>query len=95
LSKIKDSSLLNLSVVLNAPVPYGVTFQDPATAVMEGIINFHYDLMFYLIFIIIFIFYIMVRIIVIFRVGSAYEEYKKQHYEYYQSITHNTSLEIA
>ena len=37
----------------------------------------------------------MVRIIVIFRVGSAYEEYKKQNYEYYQSITHNTSLEIA
>lgn len=41
-------------------------FQDPATPVMEGIINFHHDLMYFLIIITIFVCWILFRIIFMF-----------------------------
>ena len=31
----------------DASVPWQIGFQDPATPVMEGIINFHHDLFFF------------------------------------------------
>ena len=34
---------------LDVAEPWQLGFQDPATPVMEGIINFHHDLMFFLI----------------------------------------------
>src|SRR5687768_8169318 len=70
LTTIKDSSLSNLTLLLDAPYNYQITFQDPATETMEAIINFHYDLMFYLVFITVFILFFMIRILMIFRVGS-------------------------
>lgn len=42
-------------------------FQDPATPLMEGIINFHNDLMFYLIIIVIFVTWILYRCIYLFN----------------------------
>lgn len=33
----------------DAPTPWQCTFQDPATPVMEGIIDLHHDIMFVLI----------------------------------------------
>ena len=41
-------------------------FQDPATPVMEGIINFHHDLMYFLIIITVFVCWILFRIIFMF-----------------------------
>jgi cytochrome c oxidase subunit 2 len=41
--------------------------QDPATPLMEGIINFHNDLMFYLIIIVIFVSWILLRCIYLFQ----------------------------
>lgn len=41
-------------------------FQDPATPVMEGIINFHHDLMFFLIIIVVFVSWMLGRIIFLF-----------------------------
>ena len=38
-------------IYLDAPLPWQLGFQDPATAIMEGIINFHHDLFFFLVFI--------------------------------------------
>lgn len=43
-----------------------MSFQDSATPVMEGIINFHNDLMYFLIIIVIFVIWILFRIIYIF-----------------------------
>jgi hypothetical protein len=40
----------------DAPLPYQLTFQDPATATMEGIIDLHHEILFYIIIIITFIF---------------------------------------
>lgn len=42
-------------IYLDAPTPWQIGFQDPATAVMEGIINFHHDLFFFLVAIVIFV----------------------------------------
>jgi cytochrome c oxidase subunit 2 len=42
-------------------------FQDPATPVMEGIINFHNDLIFFLIIIVIFVTWILIRCIFFFN----------------------------
>ena len=33
---------------LDCPEPWQMGFQDPATPVMEGIIDFHHDVMFFL-----------------------------------------------
>jgi cytochrome c oxidase subunit 2 len=41
-------------------------FQDPATPIMEGIIGFHHDLMFLLLFIVFFVFYILFEIFILF-----------------------------
>lgn len=47
--------------------PWQLGFQDPATPVMEGIINFHHDLMFYLILIVIFTSWIVFRCVYFFN----------------------------
>lgn len=46
--------------------PWQLSFSDPATPIMEGIINFHNDLMFFLVAITIFVLWMLVRCITIF-----------------------------
>jgi cytochrome c oxidase subunit 2 len=41
--------------------PWQITFQDPATPVMEGIINFHHDLMFFLVVILVVVSWMLAR----------------------------------
>jgi cytochrome c oxidase subunit 2 len=50
-----------LTVKLDFPKSFQYNFQDPATPVMEAIVNFHHDLMLYLILIVVFTFWICVR----------------------------------
>ena len=45
LEKILNFQTLNL----DTPSPRQITFQDPATGIMEGIIDLHHDLFFILI----------------------------------------------
>ena len=40
-------NLINFRVYADAAQNYAMGFQDPATPVMEGIINFHHDLFFF------------------------------------------------
>ena len=42
-------------VFLDAPLPWQIGFQDPATPTIEGIIRFHHDLMFLLVIIVVFV----------------------------------------
>ena len=51
----------------DVPEAWQVGFQDPATPVMEGLVVFHNDLMYFIIFISIFIFYFIGRIVFIFK----------------------------
>jgi len=41
--------------LLDAPTAWQVNFQDPATKIMEDIVDLHHDIMFYLILICIFV----------------------------------------
>ena len=73
-------------IYLDAPTPWQIGFQDPATAVMEGIINFHHDLFFFLVAIVIFVSRLL------FRVIKLYND-KVNVTPYY--IAHASTLEIV
>jgi heme/copper-type cytochrome/quinol oxidase subunit 2 len=62
-------------IYLDAPLPWQLGFQDPATAIMEGIINFHHDLFFFLVVILFFVIQLLVRCIYFFSIESV--EYRK------------------
>lgn len=48
-------------IYLDAPLHWQFGFQDPATAIMEGIINFHHDLFFFLVVILFFVLQLLTR----------------------------------
>jgi heme/copper-type cytochrome/quinol oxidase subunit 2 len=39
----------------DSAVPYQINFQDPASPIMEGIIDLHHDIMFFLIIVVVFV----------------------------------------
>ena len=49
--------------------PWQLSFSDPATPIMEGIINFHNDLMFFIVGITIFVLWMLMRCVMIFAVS--------------------------
>lgn len=49
------------------PMDWQLGFQYPATAIMEGIINFHHDLFFFIIIIIVFTYYMLVRCVILYK----------------------------
>lgn len=51
---------------MDVAVPWQLSFSDPATPIMEGIMNFHNDLMFFIVVISLFVLWMLLRIIVIF-----------------------------
>lgn len=55
---------------MDAAGPWQYSFSDPATPIMEGIINFHNDLMFFLVAIIIFVVWVLFRCVQIFLAPS-------------------------
>nr|YP_010394107.1 cytochrome c oxidase subunit 2 [Phytophthora litchii]DAZ88115.1 TPA_asm: cytochrome c oxidase subunit 2 [Phytophthora litchii] len=57
----------NQFTFLDMAEPWQLGFQDPATPVMEGIINFHHDLMFFLIMITVFVCWMLFRVITLFN----------------------------
>jgi cytochrome c oxidase subunit 2 len=69
----------------DAPVAWQLGLQDPATPVMEGIINFHNDLMVLLVFVVVFVSFMLWRIV--------------HHFTYTQNpkadgVVHGTMIEI-
>lgn len=71
---------------MDAPVPWQLGFQDPATPIMEGIINFHNYLMIYIVLVAVAVAWILFRCIVL------YTENTKQSRTLF---THSTLLEIV
>jgi cytochrome c oxidase subunit 2 len=69
----------------DAARPWQMNFQDPATPIMEGIINFHNHIMFFMIGIVIFVSWLILRCLYFF------EEEKNKAPEKW---THSTTLEI-
>jgi len=73
--------------LLGIPEPNQITFQEPATPIMEGIIDLHHDIMFFLVFISIFVLYLLVAIIVMF--GEDENSTRNT-----SAVAHHTILEI-
>nr|YP_010007650.1 cytochrome c oxidase subunit 2 [Cyanidium caldarium]QNR39837.1 cytochrome c oxidase subunit 2 [Cyanidium caldarium] len=60
-------SFINYKVLNDAARPWQIGFQDPATPIMEGIVNLHHDIIFFLIIIIIFVSWILFRTLFLFN----------------------------
>jgi cytochrome c oxidase subunit 2 len=73
--------------LLGMPLPDQLTFQVPATPIMEGIIDLHHDIMAFLVLISIFVLYLLVAIVVLF---SENEDSKRNT----STVSHHTVLEI-
>lgn len=58
--------ITNQITFLDVAESWQIGFQDPATPVMEGIINFHHDLLFFLIMVTVFVCWLLFRTIVLF-----------------------------
>nr|UNJ18862.1 cytochrome c oxidase subunit 2 [Cyanidioschyzonaceae sp. 1 FvB-2021] len=63
--------IMGFEKILNdAPVSWQMGFQDPATPVIEGIINLHHDLIFFFILIFVFVAWILLRTVYLFNSDS-------------------------
>lgn len=80
-------TLLANDTLLGMPMPNQFGFQMPATPIMEGIIDLHHDIMFFLVFISIFVLYLLVAVIVLF---SDSENNTRNT----STVSHHTILEI-
>jgi cytochrome c oxidase subunit 2 len=76
------------SVLLDSSSPWQLGFQDAATPVMEGIINLHHDLMFFITFILFFVLVVLVRTLYFFNAESINANTGK-------NVVHGTVLEIV
>ena len=56
-----------INLITQHPINYQIGFQIPASPVMEGIINFHHDLFFFLTAILFFVFYLFIRCLILFN----------------------------
>jgi cytochrome c oxidase subunit 1 len=54
----------------DAPANYDIHFQEPASPIVEGIIDLHHDVFFYLLIILVFVIWVFFRIIYIFSLGT-------------------------
>jgi cytochrome c oxidase subunit 2 len=59
--------LFNLCVFADAPTPWQIGFQDPATAAIEGIVDLHHDIAFFLIMILVLVLWLGARIVLSFH----------------------------
>jgi cytochrome c oxidase subunit 2 len=73
--------------LLDSSSAWQLSFQDAATPVMEGIINLHHDLMFFITFILFFVLVVLVRTIYFFSANSASANTGK-------NVVHGTMIEI-
>jgi len=76
------------SFLLDSSTPWQLYFQDAASPVMEGIINLHHDLMFFITFILFFVLVVMGRTLYFFGYNSNDASAGK-------NVVHGTVLEIV
>jgi cytochrome c oxidase subunit 1 len=69
----------------DAAIPWQLGFQDPASPIMEGIVELHHDIMYFLILVVIFVLWMLCRIILLFdnKINPIPSK-----------VTHNVQLEI-
>jgi len=73
--------------LLDSSTPWQTSFQDAATPIMEGIINLHHDLMFFITFILFFVLVVLLRTLTFFASDSKDADSGK-------NVVHGTAIEI-
>jgi cytochrome c oxidase subunit 2 len=68
----------------DSAINYQINFQDPATPIMEGIIDLHHDILFFLIVVVIFVVWMLIKSIFFFNLNN----------NRFKQITHNNFLEV-
>nr|YP_010338844.1 cytochrome c oxidase subunit 2 [Madagascaria erythrocladioides]UNJ18794.1 cytochrome c oxidase subunit 2 [Madagascaria erythrocladioides] len=76
----------NVKTYSDAPEKWQISFQDPATPVMEGVISLHHDLMFFLCIISVFVTWILYRTLWLFNAEKNSIPYP---------LIHGTQIELA
>lgn len=79
------------SSLFDSSVGWQLSFQDPATPVMEGIINLHHDLMFFITFLFFFVSIVLGRTLYYFT-GAVTDKHHSPNYS--RNIVHGTTIEI-
>jgi cytochrome c oxidase subunit 2 len=85
-------TLQYINLFLNdSSVPYQLGFQDAASPVMEGIINLHHDLMFFIVFIFFFVLVVLSRTVYNYDLNQAriYSDDSSQ------NVVHGTFIEVV
>jgi hypothetical protein len=90
--KAKASSFFGLLALIGLPVHHSslASFQVPATPIMEGIVDLHNDIMFFLTFIIIFVLYLLAVCVVKFSQDKIDNNYGYAG----DDLSHNTTIEV-
>jgi cytochrome c oxidase subunit 2 len=85
---VLDINMFEFNIFYDSPVSRQYGFQDPATPIMEGIIDLHHDLMFFLVVVCIFVVWMLARILYFFI---------NRNNEIHVPIrfTHHTTLEVV
>jgi cytochrome c oxidase subunit 1 len=76
----------------DAPLPWQMDFQDPATPCMEGIIDLHHEIMFYLIIIVMFILWMLLITVEHFQIP---DQKDWSEFTVMDGLTHHSGLEWA
>lgn len=86
------SSIIGLFALVGLPVHHSnvASFQIPATPIMEGIVDLHNDIMFFLTFIIVFVLYLLVVCMIEFSQNQVNEYYGHAG----DDLSHNTTIEV-
>ena len=79
-------SFVPLVALTDAPEAWQIGFQDPATPIMQGIIDLHHDIMFFMVVILVFVLWMITRTLYHFH-------YKKNPIP--EKVIHGTAIEIA
>jgi len=87
LSLFLGFSLFSHTAVMDSPDFFQLGFQDPATPLMEGIINFHNHIMFFLVGICIFVFWLLGRCISLYNIETNKDDV--------DNFTHATTIEVV
>jgi len=81
-------------VSADVAVPHQINFQNPATLVMDGIIDLHHDVMTFLIFIVIGVTYVLGSALVHYRANEAGYRSFAPGMEVARHVNHHTALEV-
>lgn len=86
------SYFISLFALVGLPAHHSnvASFQVPATPIMEGIVDLHNDIMFFLTFIIVFVLYLLVACVVKFSQDNVNEVYGYSG----DDLSHNTTIEV-